>query len=284
MAATSVALLVLAGSAGATFAAGPTVSADGYADTFGPPFGRVEGGTVRVVGQPGLTATTGTDGSWHIDGLTVGDQVSFELIVPGRPVTQTKVFDVPVGGLTDVTFQSPTQQLFDGFAGVLGVTPDPANCTVAATVTRRGFVYGTWPYSTHGEPGATVSMVPAPAAPPADGPVYFNLVTGSLIWPDRALTETTADGGVVWANVPPGTYTLHAAKAGAVIPDVTVECRPGVLVNAAPPYGLQVTEGGTDPSVDPFVPTTTTASTSSTTSTTTSSASAPVAAVPAFTG
>jgi hypothetical protein len=29
--------------------------------------------------------------------------------------------------------------------------------------------------------------------------------------PDRSLTQTTVDGGVVWVNVPPGTYTVHAA-------------------------------------------------------------------------
>lgn len=212
---------------------------------------------------PAFTGITDADGRWEISGLPLGVTVSFALAASDRPQVQTRQFTLN-GDLDDVAFQSPNQTLFDGFAGVLGVTPDPMRCTIASTVTRRGFSYRQWPLSTHGEPYATVTLSPMPAGG-IDGPVYFNLLRGDLIWPDRALNTTTADGGVVFVNVPPGTYVLHAEKAGATIPDITVECRPGVLTNAAPPHGLNVVAGGLEPDDDPLLTSTTSSSPASTT-------------------
>lgn len=242
-----------------------TLTMHGYADNFGPPFGVVAGATVRVVELPSLTTITDANGEWELPGLPVGSTVSFELIAPNRPPVQTRSFTL-TADLDDVAFQSPNQAIFDGFAGVLQVTPDPTRCSIAATVTRRGFVYRQWPLSTHGEPYVTVTLSPVPAGG-VDGPVYFNLLRGDLIWPDRTLSTTTADGGVVFVNVPPGTYVLHADKAGVTIPDITVTCRPGVLTNASPPFGLNVTDGGLDPSDDPLLTSTTTSSSPSTAST-----------------
>jgi hypothetical protein len=50
----------------------------------------------------------------------------------------------------------------------------------------------------------------------------------------------SADGRrVVWTNVDPGTYERSAAADGVDFEWVTMKCRPGVLVHAAPPYGLR---------------------------------------------
>jgi len=161
--------------------------------------------------------------------------------------------------LDRVVFQAPSTGLTAALAAVLGVGIDPQRCQIASTVTRRGHdLSHPAPDGTHGEPGATAALAPAAG----DGPVYFNLTTATVIWPDRSLDATTADGGVLFANVPPGDYVLSAAEAGADIAPVRVGCRAGVITNAAPPRGLQVVTGGLDPGTVAPTTTTTSASTS----------------------
>ena len=89
----------------------------------------------------------------------------------------------------------------------------------------------------HGEDGATVAI--DPPLPPEHGPIYFS----SNVIPDRSLTETTDYGGAVYIQVPPGQYVLTASKPGVEFAQVKVKCRPGVLVNASPPWGLQAVAG-----------------------------------------
>ena len=167
----------------------------------------------------------------------------------------------------------------------------PDRCQIAATVTRRGYsVYDGAADGTHGEPGATVAISPRPSG--GGTPIYFNGGVPNTIWPDRKLSETTPDGGVLFLNVPPGTYTLTATKPGATIRPVTIDCRAGVLTNASPPWGLQVLTGGLDlDEVVPFGSTTTTSTPASSTTTapggsttTTGPAGASTTTVPSTTG
>ena len=275
VAAAAAALLAPAAVGVAAPAATATVSGD--AMHFGLGGGPVPGGSVTVLERPDLATTTDAGGHWVLDGLVVGADATFVLTAPGRPVVQTATFTVPAGGLERVAFQSPDDQIFAGFAHVLQITPDPTRCQVASTVTRRGHsVYG--PAGSHGEPGAVAWIDPAPAA--ADGPVYFNLLRPDVIWPDRSLDRTTDDGGVVWTNVAPGTYTLRASLAGADIAPARITCRPGVLVNASPPWGLQVVAGGLEPGA-PYPSTTSTTSTTTTTPTSTTSTPSPTTATTA---
>ena len=66
--------------------------------------------------------------------------------------------------------------------------------------------------------------------------------------PDRALAETSEDGGVVYVNAPPGEYVLRASKPGRSFTEAHVLCRAGLLVNASPPYGMAaVGEAATAP-------------------------------------
>ncbi|MCB0971000.1 MAG: carboxypeptidase regulatory-like domain-containing protein, partial [Acidimicrobiales bacterium] len=240
------AIVVLAAVGGpAPVAAVDLVAAEGDLLPFGPSSAPVAGMEVHVVEQPSLTATTDADGHWRIDGLEVGSTATFAIDDPSRPPIQTATFTVPDGGLDRVAFQSPDHQMVAALEGVVGVASRPDRCHIASTVTRRGYsLYGGAADGTHGEPGATVEISPTPAE--VDGPIYFNGSSFDVIWPDRALRETTVDGGVLFVNVAPGTYTLTAQKAGAAIAPVTVTCRPGWLANAAPPWGLQVTAGGLD--------------------------------------
>jgi hypothetical protein len=65
-----------------------------------------------------------------------------------------------------------------------------------------------------------------------DGPIYF-AYAGGTIFPDRTLTTTSIDGGVIFAN------TMTATKTGTTFAPVELRCRAGVLVNAAPPDDLR---------------------------------------------
>ena len=247
-----------------------TASAEGDLMPFGPAGGTVEGLAVEVLEDPALATTTDASGHWRIDGIPVGSSATFSLHGDVRYPIQTATFTMPVGGLERVSFQSPSRTIVGAFESYLHITSDPASCHLASTVTRQGYsLYGGAPDGTHGEPGATVSISPRPSR--GGTPIYFNGSRFDTIWPDRSLSETTADGGVLFVNVAPGTYTLTAHKAGATIEPVTVTCRAGVLTNASPPHGLQVTSGGLGPTdTVPFPTATTTPPTTTTTSTTTS--------------
>ena len=246
-----------------------TTSADGDLMPFGPAGGTVAGLSVEVLEDPSLATTTDANGHWRIDGIPVGAQATFFLHGDVRYPIQTKTFTVPAGGLERVSFQSPSTTIVGAFESFLHITTDPTRCHIASTVTRQGYsLYLGAPDGTHGEPGATVTISPMPAA--GGDPIYFNGSRFDTIWPDRALGSTTADGGVLFVNVTPGTYTLTAHKPGATIEQVTVGCRAGVLTNASPPHGLQVTAGGLGPNDTVPFPSPPTPTTTSTTLVTTS--------------
>lgn len=236
-----------------------TASAEGDVMSFGPGGGPVSGLRVFVLELPELAAVTDADGHWRIDGIPLAVDVTF--VLDGgtlRYPIQTATFTDLDRNLDHVTFQSPSRDIVAAFEGLIGEATDPDHCHIASTVTRRGFsLYGGAADGTHGEPGATVTMEPVPTR--GGTPIYFNGSAYDVIWPDRALAETTADGGVLFANVTPGTYTLRAHKDGAEIRPVTVTCRAGVLTNASPPWGLQVVAGGLDPDDTVPFPTPTTA-------------------------
>ncbi|MCB9738673.1 MAG: hypothetical protein H6747_05335 [Deltaproteobacteria bacterium] len=229
-------------------AAAGTARASGHGFAFGPGGGNLEGASVHAIDAdgvplPGAATTTAAGGAWALDGLPRGVDLSFVLEKPGFATTQTQVFRL-AGDVEKVTFQVPSDAVYDLMSGLVNLEPDPTKCQIATTVTRRGHsLYDG--HGTHGEPDATVSISPTVGV--ADGPVYFNLVKYDVIFPDRELTATSHDGGVLFLDVKPGRYTLIAAKPGATIRPVTLDCRAGVLANASPPWGLQVEAGGLEP-------------------------------------
>lgn len=289
----------IAGSDAGPAAPVATVSAEGDLMNFGPMRGPVAGLTVRVLEQPDRSTATDADGHWRIEGLPVGSKATFAVDTGERFPIQTATFTVGTEDLQRVSFQSPTQEMVDLLADIVGQPTDPSRCQIATTVTRRGYsLYGGAADGTHGEPGATVTIDPPPAG--GTGPIYFNGLSYDVIFPDASLQATTVDGGVLFVNVTPGTYTLRAHKDGAVIREVEVGCRAGVLTNAAPPWGLQVLEGGlglddtelfpTQTTTTTTVAVTTTGSVPSTTPADTgtgagpAAAAVPVAARAAYTG
>lgn len=194
--------------------------------------GRIEGATVSVLEHPDLSTVTGADGRFSFEGLVAGEEVTLVMEHPDYPLIQTGSHVVPAEGIDDLTFQAPTKAIYDLLAGVVMITPDDAMCQLVTTITRKG---GTiLEPGAHGEAGVTVTS--EPALPAEHGPVYFN----SSVIPDRTLTESSDDGGVLFTNVPPGEYVWSGHKAGAELADVKLKCRAGVLVNASPPRGMNV--------------------------------------------
>ncbi len=235
-------LAVLAGSCESDPAPAP-VTVGGHAFRFSTEGGRLDGARVHILEEPARTQITDDEGHWSFDGLEAGTPYTFVVAADGFRTTQTGTTAYEAS-TDDVTFQVPDDKLFAVLASLVDLTPSDERCQIASTVTRRGHsLYDG--HGTHGEPDATVTIDPAGRAD--EGPVYFNLVSHNVIFPDKGLKQTSHDGGVLFLNVPPGDYTLSATKAGTSVRSVAVKCRPGVLVNPSPPWGLQVVSGGLEP-------------------------------------
>lgn len=227
---------------------GPTVSVSGHVMQFSQSGGRLEGAVISILEFPGINSTSGADGEFMFPALPSGSQVSFVMSHPDYPPIQTGTFTLGSDNLERVTFQAPDHYMYSLLARISQVQPDPKRCQIATTVTRVGL--STYDGGTsHGEPDATVLISPTPAE--TVGPIYFNLANHNTIFPDLALTQTTLDGGVLFLNTFPGEYTLSALKPDTTFTDVTIRCRPGLLVNASPPQGLQAIQGGIGPIFTP---------------------------------
>ena len=198
----------------------------------GSPGGRIAGADVSLLELPDRHVTTGPDGHFAFDELEEGSEVTVVMSHPDYHPIQTGTFRLGPAGVERVTFQAVTYDIYAALATLLAVTPDEENrCQMVTTVTRVGRSISD--PGAHGEDGVTVTL--DPPLPAEHGPIYFN----SGVLPDRRLTETSDDGGVLFIQVPPGEYVWTAHKPGAVFSRVKMKCRVGMLVNASPPRGLQ---------------------------------------------
>ena len=196
------------------------------------PDGRIAGADVSLLEHPERHVTTGADGHFVFDGLEEGSEATVVLAHPDYHAIQTGTIKLGPAGVSRVTFQAVIFDIYDILAALLQVVPDDANlCQMVTTVTRVG--KSIYDPGAHGEDGVTVTLDPPLAAD--HGPIYFN----SSVLPDRALTQTSDDGGVLFIQAPPGEYVWTAHKAGAVFSRIKMTCRVGYLVNASPPKGLQ---------------------------------------------
>jgi len=212
---------------------GPSaVAMSGTAYRFNTP-GPVEGAVVRVVEVPGLETTTAADGSWSLE-VPANREITPYVTHEGYVTMHLQTFDVGEEAIERVYFQMVAPNVFDLLAQVLQITPDPARCQIAGTVSEKAIQTMTFAeftaHGAHGVAGATVTITPASAEV-----VYFN----EDVIPDRTHTETSRDGGVVWTNVPPGRYTIRASHPEKRFADVVVSCEAGRFVNANPPQGLR---------------------------------------------
>ncbi|MCC6553210.1 MAG: hypothetical protein IT372_09345 [Polyangiaceae bacterium] len=212
---------------------GPLVTVSGDALPFaGSNTARIEGAVISVLERPDLSVTTGPDGHFVFE-LPAGTEVTLVLEHADYHLIQTGTHLVPEAGIERLTFQAPTHGIFNSLAGLLGITPDEEHlCQMVTTVTRVG--KSIYDPGAHGQAGATVTI--DPPLSPEQGPVYFD----ENVLPDRSRTETSDDGGVLFVQVEPGEYDWTASIPGMDIRPIKMKCRPGVLVNASPPWGLQV--------------------------------------------
>lgn len=196
------------------------------------PDARIEGATISLLEDPERRLVTGPDGHFRFEHLEVGSDATVVLEHPDYHRIQTGTIRIEPGGAERVTFQAVDPITYWGMGLLVGALPDERNrCQMVTTVTRVG--KSLYDEGAHGEPGATVTL--DPPLGPEHGPIYF----GSDVLPDRSLTETSDDGGVVFIQVPPGEYTWTASKPGVAFTQVRMKCRAGWLVNASPPWGLQ---------------------------------------------
>lgn len=213
---------------------GPPATITGHAFVFGPNAAGLSlaGATIAVAESPDVTTTVAADGTFTLSAPS-GGPASFSVAQDGFFPNQSATLDITSDGIAMLGFQDPTNDTVDLLATLVHVTIDPTRCQISTTVSRAG----TEPYGGDGlgVDGATVAI--DPPVPASSGPIYF--AYGDIPFPDRTLTATTIDGGVVFTNVPVGDYTLSASKDGVTFSTVDIRCRPGVLVNAAPPHGIQ---------------------------------------------
>lgn len=73
------------------------------------------------------------------------------------------------------------------------------------------------------------------ASPPLPRPIHFN----KDVVPDTKRSESSRDGGVLWANVPNGAYRVSATHPTQKFATFLITCAPGRVINANPPWGLQ---------------------------------------------
>ncbi|MCA9659674.1 MAG: carboxypeptidase regulatory-like domain-containing protein, partial [Myxococcales bacterium] len=135
-----------------------TVEVQGDAFAFGPGT-MVAGATVTILEFPEQTATTDDDGHFLFPALPAGAAATFAFNRAGYPTIYTRTFTLPAAGVLErVTFQAPDDATFTALANIVEITPDPATCQIASTVTRVG--KSLYDAGAHGEAGATVTITP----------------------------------------------------------------------------------------------------------------------------
>ncbi len=212
------------------------VSVRGRAYDFGPGGPGLRGAVVRALEHPERCATLDGSGDFVLGGFAPGEDVSVTLEHPDYPPIQTGTHTVPSGGITGITFQAPSYGMYRVMQTATRIVAQRDRCQIATTVTAVGLSLDS-PVPSHGVAGATVTIEPTPAE--GFGPIYFQYYGPGSILPDRSLTQTTRDGGVLWLNVPAGDYVLTAHEDGMRFTQARFRCRAGWLVNASPPMGLQ---------------------------------------------
>ena len=213
-----------------------TVTMSGTAYEFNRVRTMLAGATIHVVEDPSLTATVAEDGTYELE-VPDHSTVTPYIVKEGYGTIHLQTFTTDGQDLVNVNFQTPTAGVMAGLALILGIERNdagyPKQCAVVATVSTkqvRGVSYEnfiTW--GAHGVAGVTAEI-----SPKVGTRTYFN----ESVLPDKSVTETTEDGGVVWTEVPPGEYTLTAKGAGSKWPRVQITCEDGRIVNANPPWGL----------------------------------------------
>lgn len=196
---------------------------------------RIVGATIGIVELPELSATTDSKGAYRLN-VPTGSTVTPHISASGyRSIhLQTLVAD---RDLENLNFQTPDNQTYASLSLLMTLLGHPLadvlGCAIVSTVSKPEVVGMPFEqfrsYNPHGVPGATAAGTPA--MPDA---IYFN----ADVMPDNSTTATSEDGGVIWANVPPGVYTISASHPSQRFASFVADCRIGRVINANPPWGL----------------------------------------------
>ncbi len=239
----TIAALAFSASASAT----DTVTISGRAYAFNHMSTYLSGATIKVREIPGLEATTDVNGDYS---LAVPDDTNVTPYIvppPGYNEIDLQTFHPRGEDIENANFQTPADGEYAGLAAILSVPLDaetgrPQQCVIVTTASARnvrGVDYDTFRANTpHGVPGATSAEAPA-----LDGPIYFN----ESVIPDTSKTETSEDGGIVWTEVPAGSYRIETTSPDTRFASLLATCKNGRIVNANPPWGAYELSPGEEP-------------------------------------
>lgn len=242
-----IAAFIAALAATAPAAAADTVSISGRAYAFNHMDTFLAGSTIKVRELPGLEATANASGDYSLE---VPDDTNVTPYIDppaGYNEVDLQTFHPRGEDIVNANFQTPADAEYAGLAAILSVPIDeatgrPEECAIVTTASARnvrGVDYETFHERTpHGVPGATSEESPA-----LDGPTYFN----EFVIPDASQTETSEDGGIVWTEVPAGTYRIETSSPDTRFASFLATCRNGRIVNANPPWGAYELSSGEEP-------------------------------------
>jgi hypothetical protein len=189
-----------------------------------------------------LNIRSDADGRWSFPAIKIKGtplHVSFVYELAGYPTTQSQVFAIGDSGVTDVAVQFPTEAYFAAAKGqieqqigaLIGAPYALGNIVVTTVGKSWASMYS--PDLPHGDPGVDVTISPAISFPSSLGPVYFN----ESVAPDPTLSRTSVDGGVLFGNLPNGSFTIAASKAPFTYATLTFAIHDGIgLYIASPPH------------------------------------------------
>ena len=201
----------------------------------------IAGATIEARGAPGAVATSDSRGHYRLH-VPAGRKVTPFVEAEGYHGIYLQTLKTHQRTLRKINFQVPTERTYFALAALLHVkldqNGDPRRCAIVSTVSTkaisdlsfREFVA----YGAHGVPGATAATTPR-----LPDPIYFN----DDVIPDPSISETSTDGGVIWTEVPSGTYRVSAQHPSKRFASFVATCRNGRVVNANPPWGLHQLEG-----------------------------------------
>lgn len=249
--------LVIAGAGPARAADAPdTVKLSGWAWKFvlsGTTEG-LPGATVKIDELPELETVTDSTGYWELV-VPADATVTPYATAPGYYQIHDQTFHLKGRDLKQVNFQMPLQSIVEPFAAIAGAETEGVEgskklkqCGVVSTVyEREGRNFLTLDdflgFAPHGVTGSTAQLTGENGNPSPKGPVYFN----KDVIPTPSQTEASRDGGIVWPDVPTGTWTVSAQHPDSRFSTAQVTCEPGRLVNASPPWGVYEMYGTEEP-------------------------------------
>ncbi len=224
-----------------------TISGNAYAFVFDGNTDRLEGATVGIAEIPGLQTTAGPNGAYSLE--VPGDAAVTPFAeAEGYYPTHVQTFHLRGADLTQVNFQMPRLDIYEALAAVAGAEVDPrTGRLVHSAIVSTFFELGGrdlpdfdafHDFRPHGVAGSTARI-----SPPVTEPVYFN----ADVIPEQGLDRSSRDGGVLWKDVPAGTYEVTGSNPGTAHAGFIATCEPGRLVNAGPPWGLYELAGGESP-------------------------------------